>query len=246
MAAQSQGAVAVPPPGRGASQVSTSSNRTGSCPNCRDTSSRADGAGVIVAPFLTAARDCQVLRPSITRNFNNIRRCVGRLGCRAPTARGARRPNRLSTGLPRGSTWLTMLDQRVLRTYSAAVRNSAGDRTSMQEMGMDAKFFEIDTKMEVLRAKPRALPGEDHQGLPGPPGRVLDLPRQRARGRGPVVLRAEGGDRPAHHQRRHADPDVRGGSEPEAAVDFVAASAERRQEAAGRSTSSWCASCTRS
>ena len=73
---------------------------------------------------------------------------------------------------------------------------------------MDAKFFEIDNRMEALRDEDRELPSEDPEGLPGPAGCLVDLSRQRARRRRPLLRRAQGRDRSAHHQRCHADPDV--------------------------------------
>ena len=52
---------------------------------------------------------------------------------------------------------------------------------------MDAKFFEIDNRMEALRHEDRNLPSEDPEGLPRPAGCLVDLSRQRARRRRPLL-----------------------------------------------------------
>src|SRR6185312_15396601 len=118
-------------------------------------------------------------------------------------------------GDPHGSSQLSMLDERVLGFYSAPVRNSAEDRTSHAGDGDGREVFRDRYQDGGAPGQDRELPAEDPEGLPGAPGRVVDLPRQRLGGGGPLILGAEGGHRPADHQRRHADPDVRGGPQPE-------------------------------
>ena len=101
---------------------------------------------------------------------------------------------------------------------------------------MDAKFFEIDTQNGSARARRR----------PASQPKILKDYRERLdvswmfhdNALEGVVLsysRAQGRDRSAHHQRCHADPDVRGGPEAQGRRRFRARGSRREETAGGRS-----------
>ena len=99
---------------------------------------------------------------------------------------------------------------------------------------MEAKFFELDNRMEALRAKIASFPAEDPEGLPG----ALDVSwifHDHAL-EGVVLSYSElkAADRSADHQRRHADPDVRGGQQPQAGGRLHPRGQRRPRSAGGR------------